>query len=111
MAEKIVEKSVCEQCGADVREGTTFCYNCGGQIASVQSVDNSPIKEKAEESTREKNEKFSRAAEQRRKARVVQRKSNEYTWEATENSNLTLVIAVLITVVALAIAFLAVHWK
>ncbi len=33
MAETLVEKKTCEACGADVRHGSLFCYNCGGAIA------------------------------------------------------------------------------
>lgn len=38
MAETLVENQVCSACGADVREGTLFCYNCGGQVASGEKV-------------------------------------------------------------------------
>ena len=33
MAETLVEKKICEACGADVRPGSLFCYNCGGALA------------------------------------------------------------------------------
>lgn len=33
MAETLVEKKVCEACGADVRSGSLFCYNCGGAVS------------------------------------------------------------------------------
>ena len=33
MAEAVVEKEPCVKCGAEVREGTTFCYACGGRVA------------------------------------------------------------------------------
>ncbi|HVE55844.1 MAG TPA: zinc ribbon domain-containing protein [Pyrinomonadaceae bacterium] len=32
MAETLVEKKICEACGADVRPGSLFCYNCGGAV-------------------------------------------------------------------------------
>jgi hypothetical protein len=34
MAETIVENQICNACGADVRKGALFCYNCGGAVAS-----------------------------------------------------------------------------
>ncbi len=38
MAETIVENRVCNACGADVRKGALFCYNCGGKVASEITV-------------------------------------------------------------------------
>lgn len=34
MAETLVENRVCESCGAEVRAGSLFCYNCGQAVAS-----------------------------------------------------------------------------
>ena len=39
MAETITKNQVCNACGADVREGALFCYNCGGNLASEIVVD------------------------------------------------------------------------
>ncbi|MDQ6788538.1 MAG: zinc ribbon domain-containing protein [Acidobacteriota bacterium] len=33
MALTLVEKKVCDACGADVRPSSLFCYNCGGAVA------------------------------------------------------------------------------
>lgn len=33
MPEVVIEKAICESCGADVRENTFFCYNCGSRVA------------------------------------------------------------------------------
>ena len=33
MAKTLVEKEICDACGADVRPGSLFCYNCGGAVA------------------------------------------------------------------------------
>jgi hypothetical protein len=33
MAETLVEKKICEACGADVRPGSVFCYNCGAAVS------------------------------------------------------------------------------
>jgi hypothetical protein len=32
MAETLVENRVCNACGADVRPGSLFCYNCGKSV-------------------------------------------------------------------------------
>lgn len=33
MAEIFVEKQICASCGADIRLGSLFCYNCGGAVS------------------------------------------------------------------------------
>ena len=33
MTETLVENRDCGACGADVRKGALFCYNCGGSVA------------------------------------------------------------------------------
>jgi hypothetical protein len=32
MAETLVENRICDACGADVRTGSMFCYNCGSSV-------------------------------------------------------------------------------
>ncbi|HEY0458680.1 MAG TPA: zinc ribbon domain-containing protein [Pyrinomonadaceae bacterium] len=33
MAKTLVEKEICDACGADVRPDSLFCYNCGGPVS------------------------------------------------------------------------------
>ena len=112
MSEAILEKAVCVNCGEDVREGTSFCYNCGKKIA-VDPVD---TVEASTEPTRAENdipvgEQLTRAAEQRRKARVGQRKPKEYVWEPNEDSRFVLLSTVVIAILALVVVLLMVFWK
>jgi hypothetical protein len=37
MAEKTLEKPVCQNCSADIRPGALFCYHCGSQVAALES--------------------------------------------------------------------------
>jgi hypothetical protein len=38
MAETLVENRTCSACGANVRSGALFCYNCGGSVAPAIPV-------------------------------------------------------------------------
>jgi hypothetical protein len=38
MAKTLVENKVCTACGADVRPGSVFCYNCGAAVAPESTV-------------------------------------------------------------------------
>ena len=55
MAETITENQVCSACGADVREGSLFCYNCGGSLASEIAVVKSEKNEAAADIQSQKN--------------------------------------------------------
>ena len=128
MPEAITEKAVCEKCGADVRDGTMFCYNCGtslekksvidDEMAAIWNRDGIEAKPENEElasvtkiDDASADGKLSRAAEQRRKARVSQRKTNEYTWEPADDSRFVMLIALLIAAIALGVVFPTVFWK
>ena len=32
MAETLVEKGICASCGSALRDGSVYCYNCGGSV-------------------------------------------------------------------------------
>ncbi len=38
MAEKDPDRSVCAACGAEIREGSAFCYNCGETLEEIHPV-------------------------------------------------------------------------
>jgi hypothetical protein len=49
MAKTLVEKEICDACGADVRPGSLFCYNCGGAVSEelLESATNNNHKKAA----------------------------------------------------------------
>ena len=128
MAETTVEKATCENCGADVREGTSFCYNCGTPVAEIETAETSANGTAPEVSTEAQaalddladrlkvpevtdEDKLAQAAAERRRARVRARR-NEVVWEPAEGSG-TLFVAVtlFISVATLVVVLLAVYWK
>lgn len=137
MAETLVVEAVCEKCGADVRENTAFCYNCGTPVVveaepaleEVESaIDDASIgEEPSDDATKsalddlaerlkldeEADNKLARAAAERKKARVKQRKSNEFRWESSEDSagGMVVVVALLVSLVAGIVVFLTVFWR
>jgi len=124
MTETITEKATCGKCGADVREGTTFCYSCGNRVAGSPSADvedirgNETIPTSGPDTTidspktgADDSDKLARAAEQRRKSRVGLRKPKEYTWEPTDDPRFILLATLVIVVIALGVVFITVFWK
>lgn len=126
MAETALEKATCTKCGVDVREGTSFCYNCGNavteQVPSANGggdASSAALAELAAKLDIEKeNEtaddgKMARAAEERRKARVSKRKPKEFVWQPVEESAglRSLLLAILVAVIAAAMVLMTVYWK
>lgn len=35
MPKTAVETAICDVCGAEVRDGSQFCYNCGGSVSDT----------------------------------------------------------------------------
>jgi predicted amidophosphoribosyltransferase len=136
MAETTTENIVCENCGADVRENTVFCYNCGERV-TAEEVDEAPhvtadtngsAKEEMSHETRDalddlaerlkqdeadSTDKLAAAAAERRKARVSPRKKKEVVWEPADDGPgiLFVLITLLICVISAVIVLLTVYWK
>ena len=111
MAETTLEKAICESCGADVREDTQFCYNCGKPVAEDEPIPqpepdgpvNVPVEangaepveempddtktaldelaEKFKDEDADEADKLAAAAAERKKARVRPRKKRAITWQ------------------------------
>lgn len=130
MPEATVENAVCAECGVDVRENTMFCYNCGspvGEIPTQPLIASNVVEPEVDDETQaalnelaeklkideDADNKLAKAAAERKKARINQRRSTEYTWEPTEESSTGLIIllAILITLIAAGIVFLTVLWR
>ncbi len=130
MAETTVENRICQNCGADVRPNSLFCYHCGGALAPkavveatngdqpakrtnaliVTKTDDNPILKRvlpAEEP------KLKSAAAMRRKSKRFQPKRIEIIWEEHENApnGWFVFAAIFLTLFAAGILFLAIYLK
>ncbi|CAN5536538.1 hypothetical protein BH10ACI3_BH10ACI3_01870 [soil metagenome] len=120
---KTIEKETCSKCEMPVRENTQFCYNCGSRVtnsengsepvvnvAAQAALDDLAVKLKGESDS---DEKLAKAAAERKKARVGQRKSKEFVWQPKDDvsSGFVMLVAVVITILAAAIVFGAVYWR
>ena len=125
MAETITEKATCNKCGVDVREGTSFCYNCGNEVeelhdekgsqnneaddvTAISAVSDEPVDSVK---VNDDADKLARAADQRRKSRVGLHKPKEYVWEPVDDFRFAGLAALLIVAIALGVVFLTVYWK
>ena len=123
MAEEPLDKAVCISCGADVREGTTFCYACGKPVTKATKVEDKviepaveplkTIEEKSADTETDKSEKLANAAAKRKKSRIGQRKPKKVVWEepGAASNRIFLLVSVLIAVIAGGLVFLMVFVK
>ena len=131
MAEAVVEKEPCVKCGAEVREGTTFCYACGGRVAPDSYEDsrtdtdiNANAREALDDLARKLNDddaavqkkdqgdRIAKAAAERKKARVSQKRGRDFVWQPRFDVPISLLIAVVLIVIGAVIAvFVTVVWK
>ncbi len=117
MAQAILDKEICKSCGADVRDGTQYCYACGKSVIAeseaeklVRGVSDSlPL----EESSDNKGKKLATAASERKRSRGGQRKPKQIVWEepGTGSNRIYILVCVLIFIIAGAVVFLTVFMK
>ena len=128
MAEATLEKATCENCGADVRENTVFCYNCGKKFAEaandVNGAETAVMSEEAQTALddlaarfkiddAESEDKLALAAAERKKARVAPKKPKEVIWEVEDNRTgmFFFIVSLVIFVLVAAVVFITVYWK
>jgi len=97
--ETAVKTARCPKCDFEVRDGSVFCYNCGGRVGedgAEQPVDAPGI---VDESSSKPAPGLRTARDIRRRERNIDRKPKEVVWEALEtgpDSQLIIVTACII---------------
>lgn len=138
MTEVAEEKLLCYNCGSGVRENTAYCYNCGVPIANrppedeLEPLPEEPELEKDETDVdrktqealddlaaklkfdEEEDKKLAKAAAERRRARVNQKKSvQEFAWEPADETPGALLplVTLSIAIFAAIVVLFTVFWK
>jgi|CXWL01.1.fsa_nt_gi hypothetical protein len=124
MPETVAEKQTCAKCDAKIRENTAFCYNCGSQLAvpapngQGKAADPETEAALADLADRfkideEEDGRLAKAAAERRKARVTNRKTAQYVWEPSDDGSgkRFILVALLITAIAAVVVVLTVVWR
>ena len=108
-----VETPICDICGAEVRGGSQFCYNCGGSVGAE-----APLAEKAQAYPSDQNGHISespdydrdrRRAERadRRRVRASNRKPVELEWEPRTGVSWPFVVGSIVFLLVAALLILA----
>ena len=120
MADAVREKEVCVSCGADVRDGTYYCYACGKPVvresrveSEVQGSSETEANGDLANSRSDKSERLATAAAERKRSRVGHRKPKQVVWEqpGAASNRIFVLVSLLIFIFASAVVFLTVFMK
>ena len=82
LRETAVQTGRCAKCDAEIRDGSVFCYNCGGRVADDGGEQGIEASKPAETTASKPAPGLRTAREIRRRERGVDRKPREVIWEA-----------------------------
>ena len=112
MSETATQTAVCGECGADVRDGSLFCYSCGSPVQKVAALDelvpanrepvtsnNDIVKQPGSKPP------LRSAASLRQQRRAFNRQPVEVIWEPRTGSPIAFVITTVVLVIG-ALVFL-----
>jgi len=112
MSETVLQTAVCEACGAEVRDESLFCYNCGERVSRKVSG-TEPLDEKPEALVQPGSRPPLRsAASLRKQRRAFNRQPIEVSWEQRTGSPAGFVITTIVLVIgALILLILALYLR
>ncbi|HUR99761.1 MAG TPA: zinc ribbon domain-containing protein [Pyrinomonadaceae bacterium] len=119
MSETVIQTAGCSACGAEIRDGSMFCYGCGTPVAEVPVANDAMrVAESAAQSDSEvvalpgSRPPLRSAASLRKQRRAFNRQPVEVTWEPRTGSPVSFVIATVVVVIgALVFLILALYLR
>ncbi len=120
MATTAIKGKVCDLCGADVRDGSQFCYNCGSDLSAASKSETKtadPIAEPASSATKNGAEPLPAAEPERRfpvrpprtRSRTRTIETRDISWEEPDGISISFIVAAIVfgvlTLTILIVAF------
>ncbi len=114
MPETAVKQPICDICGAEVRDGSLYCYNCGGSVSQAgvddaveTRADGNGLPAKAYPDPPSRSDRQSS-----RRRRSTRGRSNEVVWEPRTGISTGFIVGSLIFVlIAVALLLIANYLK
>ena len=113
MVETAVESSVCDSCGADIRDESLFCYNCGGPVTKMpETIAETAVSDEPISVEPAAKPPLRSAASLRKQRRAFNRQPVEVRWEYPAGAPTGFVIAtIVLTAAALVLLVLALYLR
>ena len=113
MSETAVQSSVCDACGADVRDESLFCYNCGEPVKKEVAPTEQPVVDKTDVAEKPASRPpLKSAAALRKQRRAFNRQPVEVSWEQRTGSPLAFILAtIVLSVGALILLVIALYLR
>ncbi|HVF30467.1 MAG TPA: hypothetical protein VNA22_05825 [Pyrinomonadaceae bacterium] len=104
MVKTAVEIARCGGCGADVRDESLFCYNCGAAVGKAPETASEPVPEPAAEKPLTADRPPLRtAASMRKQRRAFNRQPVKVSWEQPEGSPKAFVVTTIVLALGAAV--------
>jgi hypothetical protein len=108
MPKTAVQTPICDICGAEVREGSLFCYNCGGSLKKVAAepaqTPEVPVAPPAP--TNGASKPSAPSKREARKRKPIDRGPVEVVWAPREGISLIYVVAGVILLIIAVVLFI-----
>ena len=112
MSETAIETAVCSACGADVRNESLFCYNCGERVKETLADIETPSADTEKAVRPGSRPPLRTAASLRKQRRAYNRQPVEISWEPPAGSPAGFVITTIVLAVgALVLLLLALYLR
>jgi hypothetical protein len=109
MSETAIQTAVCEACGAEVRDESVFCYNCGERVSAESPGSDSANEKPAAVVSRPP---LKSAATLRKQRRAFNRQPVEVSWEQRTGPATGFVITTIVLAVgALVLLLIALYLR
>ena len=114
MANTTVTETACDLCGAEIRDGSLYCYNCGTAVPT-KAVESEPVKAEAAPAVAEtpaavpetnNRPPLRSAAALRKQRRAFNRQPVEVSWEPKEQTPMLFIIGSLMLAFGALVLFL-----
>ncbi len=112
MPETAVEIAVCVSCGAEVRDESVFCYNCGQRVLGEAKITETALPDREIVHSPGSRLPLRTAASLRKERRASNRQPVEVSWEQRTGSPIAFVITTIVLVIgALVLLGLALYLR
>ena len=114
MSNTTVTEAICDLCGAEIRDGSLYCYNCGTAVRATPPEETVSVPVPHEPSVKTKDDRppLRSAASLRKERRAFNRQPVEIKWEPrAETSMVFIVVTVFLAVAALLLLLIALYLR